>query len=319
MFDMNLCIKKYISILLCFIFFISFAGCGAENVYEEETRKRPKSERTEKTRDKSERDYSDYKKIVICGRELYDNEYYIKQKKGSEYLMIEAEAFESAFKIPYLPYTYAKVERHDDGLIRIFWEDKDDIFLFVDIKEGSTNAVINGKEYDMGIAPEFKDDAIYIPANFFIKLLKMEDKLDKKLNTLFIDRIEDFPKDILVGTWSDNNTNLFVRFKDPVTGLTEAPSFAEAYNFRKDGTYRLIMISTGGFKDTFLYLEGKYIVHGNTIAFYDIRETLYQGEPLVLVHQNKRLDNEQYEYIHNYYPGPDEEAIKLTFRLSRIE
>jgi len=112
---------------------------------------------------------------------------------------------------------------------------------------------------------------------------------------------------------------LFVRFKDPVTGLTEAPSFAEAYNFRKDGTYRLIMISTGGFKDTFLYLEGKYIVHGNTIAFYDIRETLYQGEPLVLVHQNKRLDNEQYEYIHNYYPDPDEEAIKLTFRLSRIE
>ncbi|NLX65069.1 MAG: hypothetical protein GX022_09930 [Clostridiaceae bacterium] len=147
----------------------------------------------------------------------------------------------------------------------------------------------------------------------------MENKYDRKLDILFVDRIEDFPKDILVGTWSDNNTNLFVRFKDPITGMVGAPSFAEAYNFRKDGTYRLIMISTGGFTDTFLYLEGKYVIHGNTIIFYDVRETLYQGEPIKLVHQNKRLDYEQYQYIHDYYPGPDEEAIKLTFRLTRIE
>jgi len=80
---MNSCIKKYISILLCFIFFISFTGCGSDTAYEEETRKRPKSSRTEKTRDYSERGYSDYEKIVICGRELLDDEYYIKQKKAA--------------------------------------------------------------------------------------------------------------------------------------------------------------------------------------------------------------------------------------------
>ncbi|NLX65067.1 MAG: hypothetical protein GX022_09920 [Clostridiaceae bacterium] len=79
---MNLCIKKYISVLLCFIFFISFTGCGSDTAYEEETRKRPKSEKTEKIRD-SERGFSDYKKIVISGRELYDNEYYVKQKKAA--------------------------------------------------------------------------------------------------------------------------------------------------------------------------------------------------------------------------------------------
>ncbi|NLX65068.1 MAG: hypothetical protein GX022_09925 [Clostridiaceae bacterium] len=81
--------------------------------------------------------------------------------------MINAEAFEAAFKIPYLPYTYANVEWHNNGSIRIFWNDKgDDIFLNIDLKEGSTNAVINGKEYDMGIAPDFKNDTVFIPGIF---------------------------------------------------------------------------------------------------------------------------------------------------------
>ncbi len=311
---MNSCMKRYISIFMCFIVFISFSGCGAETVEKEKRSSKPKSNKTEKKREDS-----DFERIVICGHELHKDDYYVKRRNGTDYLMVKAEAFKFSFKIPYLYSTYPDVEQHNNGLISILWKDRDEIFLKADLEEGSTTAVINGREYDMGMAPVLRNETLYIPSNFFISLLEMEEKYDRKLDTKFIDRIEDFPGDILLGRWSDIDTNLFVGYKDYITGLVDLPSFAQAFSFNKDGSYSIIMVSTGGYKDTFLYLEGKYVIHGNTIACYDIHETLYEGGPLQLIHKNKRLENMHYEYINNYKPGPDEEQIELTFWLSKAE
>ncbi|MGI6084403.1 MAG: hypothetical protein ACOYIF_03015 [Acetivibrionales bacterium] len=311
---MNNWIKKYISILMCFFVLFSFVGCGEESDDKEERRSsREKSSKTEK---KSKSDW-DYDRIVICGIELYDDEYYIKRKSGTDYLMIERSKFKSCFKIPYLPNSYPDFQYPDDGLFSIIWEDGDKIFLRADLAEGSTKVVINGKEYDMGMAPEYRNDKLFIPSNFFIALLEMEDTYDRKFDILFIDRKEDFPKDILVGMWSNIDTNLFVGYKDITSGIVDYPSFAQGYAFNKDGTYRVIMISTGGFENTFLYLEGKYVIHGNTIACYDILETLHKGDSIQLVHRNKRLDYPHFYYIYDYDPDPNEERIQLTFWLKR--
>lgn len=308
------CLKKYISILMCFLIFASFSGCGTDSDDEaEKKRSRTISNKTEKTNKLD----SDYERIVICGHELHVDDYYMKNKSGTDCLMVESEAFKFSFKIPYMPNPYPDLEHHKNGLISIVWEDRNGVFLKADLEEGSTKAIINGGEYDIGMAPALHNGILYIPSNFFISLLEMEETYDRKLDTLFIDRSESFPKDILVGKWSDIDTNLFVGYEDITTGLVELPSFAQAYAFNKDGSYRLIMISTGGLKDTFLHLEGKYVLHGNTIACYDIFETLYEGEPLQLVHKNKRLDYPHYEYINNY--NPNEEKIELTFWLSRFE
>lgn len=310
---MNTFLKKFLSVLLCLLLSISFVGCGEEEKEEEKKSSRPKSSKTEK---KSDFD-SEFERLVICSYELSEDKYYIKSKSGTDYLMVEYETFKYSFRIPYLPSSYPDLSRDKNGLISIEWNDRNEILLQANLEVGSTKAIINGAEYDMGMAPEFRDETLYIPSNFFISLLEMDKKYDRKLDTLFIDRKEDFPKEILLGKWSDISTNLFVGYQDLTTGLVELPSFAEAYAFNKDGTYRLIMVSTGGYKDAFLHLEGKYIIHGNTIACYDILETLYEGTPLKLVHEDKRLENPHYEYIANY--NPDEDKIELTFWLNRVE
>ena len=307
-------LNKYISILMCFVFTISFSGCGNDSDEREEKRSsRRKSNKAEKV---SYFD-SDYERIVICGFELGDDDYYVKRKSGTDYLMVDAKTFEFSFKIPYLPISYPDLYHEDNGSISIVWNNRNEVLLRADLEVDSTKAVINGKEYDLGMAPVIRDSALFIPSNFFISLLEMEEKYDRKLDTLFIDRKEDFPKDILLGKWSDISTNLFVGYEDITTGLVELPSFAQAYSFSKDGTYRLIMISTSGYKDTFLQLEGKYVIHGNTIACYDILETLYEGNPFTLVHNKKRLDYPHFEYISNY--NPDDNKIELLFWLNKIE
>lgn len=297
---MNTCLKKFLSFLLCIFVLIPSSGCASETGRADEEDK-PKKSKTQKADVKD----SDYERLVICGFELPDDDYYIKRKSGTDYLMIELEAFKSAFKIPYIPNQYPELEGYKDGKISIVWKNREDIILKVDLEEGSSMVVINGSEYDMGIAPVLRSDALFIPSNIFIELLEMKEKYNRKLDYLIIDRKEDFPKDILLGTWSDIETNLFVGFKEITTGRVELPSFAESYEFNEDGTYRLIMASTGGYKDAFLYLEGRYVIHGNTIACYDIIETLYEGQPMQLVHKNKRLDYPHFEYIGNYDPNED--------------
>jgi hypothetical protein len=303
---------------------ISSSGCATDagRNDEEDRPKKSKTQKIEKESDQKTKQKttgvgSDYERLVICGFEMPEDKYFIKSKGSDDYLFIESSTFEFSFKIPYIPNPSPDVNWQKDGKISIVWTDDKEFYLHVDIAESSDKAVINGSEYDLGIAPVTQNGALYIPVNLFIPLLEMEIKQDKKLDAVIIDRKEDFPKEILLGTWSDVDTNLFIGYKDIVTGVVSTPSFAESYSFNEDGTFRLIMVSMSSFRDGFLYHEGKYKIYGNTIVCYDIFETLYEGKPFQLVHENKRLDYPRFEYIENY--NPNEEKIKFTFWLHKLK
>ncbi|MDD4504577.1 MAG: hypothetical protein PHS15_07095, partial [Clostridiaceae bacterium] len=134
----------------------------------------------------------------------------------------------------------------------------------------------------------------------FISAMEMDVETNSNGDTLYIQYKNIFPADILMGTWSDTNTNLFADFKDITTEAASLPSYATAYMFNSDGTYGLRMVSAGGFNDTFITQRGKYKIMGNTIMFYDIFETVYKGAPLTLMYKDKLLEEPQYSFIYNY-------------------
>ncbi|HHY63783.1 MAG TPA: hypothetical protein GX501_01930 [Clostridiaceae bacterium] len=247
-------------------------------------------------------------------------EYFIESKGGDDYLFIESDAFESAFKIPYTYRYYPEVvDWRDDGHITITWKNRDDIILQAELQIGSATAVINGYEYDIEMAPVERDEHCYIPVNIFIALLEMDLKYDSDLGVIIIDRKEDFPRDILLGAWSDIDTYFSIGRQDIISGTIDYPSSAVQYDFSEDGTYSKVMVSSQSIsgKDTILLLEGKYKICGNTLVRYDNYETLYQGKPMQLIHKKKKLDNVEFEYIYNYFP--DEEQIKLDFLVKKYK
>lgn len=202
------------------------------------------------------------------------------------------------------------------GKISIIWTNDNDFHLQVDIEEGSDKAVINGYEYDLGMAPIRQNNAFYIPSNLFISLLEMEIKHDKELDAIIIERKEDFPKEILVGTWSNTETSPFTKYTDIVSGSIKYPTVVTAYKFNKDGSYRCLMVGMDSFQGHVVVdLKGKYKIHGNTVALYDILETFYKGMPPQLEYKDKRYDSNRYAHIHNYFS--DEERIRFDATLLR--
>lgn len=299
--------KKIVLFFICLSIILSFSGCISISSPENETGKPNQPNRR-----------SEYSQMVISSHSISPEEYYIESQGGTDYIMIRQDAFEPCFRIPYMINPFPSVTLYEDGQISIVWGDEyDTYFLQIDLQVGSTKAILNGNEYEMGMAPVIQNGVLYIPSNFFISLLEMESEFNRELDTFIVDRTEDFPKEILVGNWSDINTNLFVGYQDLVSGAVSLPSYAESYSFTEDGSYRTIIISTGGFEDAFILHEGKYQVYGNTIVAYNVRETLYKGTPLKLVHEDKLLDKPYYERINNY--NPDENKIQLTFWLYRVD
>ena len=245
--------------------------------------------------------------IVINDTEIFRDNYHIKVKDDFYYIFIEAERFKYAFKCPYAgSYTYPEVDIIG-GSISASWSNGEDIVLKVDLQEGNTEALVSGMKVDAGMAPYSEDGKLYIPINLFISEMEMDVEVSSNEDTLFIQYKDIFPADILVGTWSDTDTDLFTSFKDMTTGVMSLSSYATAYIFNSEGTYGLRMISVGGVNDTFIMQRGKYKIKGNTIMYYDIIETVYKGTPFSLKYEDKLLDSSHYEFIYNY----DSEADKI--------
>ena len=238
--------------------------------------------------------------IVINDTEVSQDNYHIKEKDDFYYIFIEAERLKYAFKFPYSGnYTYPEVDIIGDS-ISLSWSNGEEIVLKVDLQEGNTEALVSGMKVDAGIAPYSENGKMYIPINLFISAMEMDVETNSNGDTLYIQYKNIFPADILMGTWSDTNTDLFADFKDITTGAASLPSYATAYMFNSDGTYGLRMVSAGGFNDTFIAQRGKYKIMGNTIMFYDIFETVYKGAPLTLMYKDKLLEEPQYSFIYNY-------------------
>ena len=253
--------------------------------------------------------------IVINDTEVFRDNYFIKEKDGFYYIFIEAERFKYAFKLPYAgSYTYPEVDILGDS-ISISWSDGEQTVLKVDLQEGNSEALVSdmkadaGTKVDTGMAPYSSNGKMYIPINLFISAMEMDVETNSNEDTLYIQYKNTFSKDILVGTWSDTNTDLFASFKDITTGAVSLSSFSTAYMFNDDGTYGLRMVSAGGYNDTFIAQRGKYKIMGNTIMFYDIVETVYKGSPFTLMYEDKLLGRPQYSFIYNYDSKEDKIEI----------
>lgn len=241
-------------------------------------------------------------KVVLNDFDYSAEDFRLLEKGGSTYIFINAEKLKFGLKVPYAGYySYPDVTAENGGII-INWKNGDEIILQVDMQEGSAEALLNGQTVEMDMSPYREGGKTFVPINIFMAALEMGAEADESTNSLLIQYEEDFPKDILAGTWSDVNTDLFTGFKDITTGLVSLASFATAYRFEKDGTYMLRMVAVGGFKDTFISQTGKYRIIGNTIMFCDIVETLYKGNPFVLVYEDKHLEKPAYSFIFNYKP-----------------
>lgn len=90
---MSVFYKKCLSLLLCIIVLISASGCAIDAGLNEEEEDRPRKSKTQKTED------FEYERLVICGYELPDKDYFIKSRSGSDYLMVGTDAFKYAFQM----------------------------------------------------------------------------------------------------------------------------------------------------------------------------------------------------------------------------
>ncbi len=238
--------------------------------------------------------------IVINDTVIFRDNYHIRSKDGFYYIFIGAERFKYAFKLPYAgSHTYPEVEIIG-GSITVQWNSGEDVVLKVEMREGSTEAIVGGKKVDAGMAPYIIAGKMYIPINLFISAMEMDVETSSNDDTLFIQYKDNFPAEILAGTWSDTGTDLFAAIKDIESGSGNLPSYATAYRFNSDGTYELIKVSAAGINDTIIKQRGKYKVMGNTIMYYDIFETIYKGSPFSLKYEDEPVGRSHYEFIFNY-------------------
>lgn len=248
----------------------------------------------------------DWNYLLINDYEIKKEDLVIKEKAKESYVFINAEIFKYAFKYPYLTSNYPDFYR-EDNTFTATWSDNNEVLVEVIMELDNPTFKVNGQSIDAGFGPIKNGDAYYIPINLFVAALDMDFAYEEDARAIILQYKEAFSKEILVGYWSDIDTDLFTEFKDPSTGAKSLASFANAYIYNEDGTYRLRMLAVGGFTDTFIEQSGKYKILGNTIMHYDISETLYKGTPFVLQYKNKLLDKPQYSFIDNYYP--DENKI----------
>ncbi|HOE56813.1 MAG TPA: S-layer homology domain-containing protein [Bacillota bacterium] len=242
----------------------------------------------------------DWDQIVINDTEIFRDNYFIKEKNAFYYIFIEAERFKYAFKLPFAgSYTYPEVDITGSN-IRISWSNGEKTVLRVDLQKGNTEALVSGAKIDAGMAPYEESGEMYIPINLFISAMEMDVETTSSGDILYIQYKNAFPGDILAGTWSDTNIDLFDDLKDVTSGSTILPPYATAYRFNDNGTYELRMVSSGSNNEKFIAQRGKYRIMGNTIIFYDILETVYKGVPLILIYEDKSLGRPQYSFIYNY-------------------
>jgi hypothetical protein len=269
------------------------------------------------TDDKTGTGSYNWDQIVINDTVIFRDNYHIRSKDGFYYIFIDAERFKYAFKLPYAgSYTYPEVEIIG-GNITASWSSGEDTVLKVELKEGNTEAVVGGTKVDAGMAPYSVGLKMYIPINLFISAMEMDVETSSNDDTLFVQYKNTFPAEILAGTWSDTETDLFVKLKDIEGGSVVLPSYATAYRFNGDGTYELIKVSAGGINDTIIKQRGRYRIMGNTIMYYEILETVYKGAPFTLKHEDKPVDRPHYEFIYNY--DTKEKIIEIGgFWLNRI-
>lgn len=251
--------------------------------------------------------------LVVIESEFKKDEYFITEIDGDSYIFLPCDKFQYVFKMPYSKYKYPDTSAKD-GRVTIGWKNEQgEINLEIIMTVDSPVAYLNGQQGDITAGPCYKGDKLYVPINFFIELFNMKAEIFQ--GRLCLQYEDDFPQDILIGSWGYSYTSVFTGYKDLVTGLVSLPSFDFSYTFNADGTYRLGMAGSGAYQqDTILLQTGKYKVIGNTIIFYDALETLYKGRPLQLQYEKKHMgDRLEFAFIDDYNAETDKIELNLSW------
>ena len=256
--------------------------------------------------------------LVINDFSVLDEDYLLETKGKTSYILLNSKIITSAFVLPYSTEKYPVLST-ENGQITLTWKNQNEVILRVDMIEGSKEAYINNSDepIDMGVAPKTVDDKLFIPINLLLSVLKMDETYDLSLDLTFLHCEKDFPKDLLLGSWSDNHTDIFTTFED-TSGLKSLSSSVNAYQFKKDGTYQQIIVVVDGFIDGFAQNKGKYKILGNTLIFYDIYSTYYKGTPFKLVYENQKSKYPSFNFIDNYDPNKIQIEIG-GFWLNQVE
>lgn len=249
--------------------------------------------------------------IIILDNAFEKDEYQIKELDGESFIFLPFERFKYVFKMPSIGYKYPEVSLKD-GQISIGWkDDAGEVILQVDMNVGSNTAYLYGGEFDLATGPYQVGDTVYVPVNLFFELFEMQMSMFQ--GRLCFQYPSQFSGEILQGTWSTSQVSLFTGYRDMVSGVISLPSFDWSYTFNPDGTYRMLAVSSGGYHDTLIMQTGKYKVIGNTIIYYEQVETVYKGNPLVLLYENKFMgDRLEYDFIDDY----DQEEDKIEMDLN---
>lgn len=246
--------------------------------------------------------------LVINDFQLDKGDYTIKVIGTESFIFIPYDKFKYAFKYPYSgDYNYPDTTE-GNGEITASWKDSQgEVYLDVVMKLDSSDAIINGESVDIIAGPYLDNGKVMVPVNVFMVALKM--KTEDFNGIVYIQCEENFPQDMLAGSWYSSDMNVFTGFMDLTTGAVSLPSFASSYTFNKDGTYHMGMISAGGFSDTLILQNGKFKVIGNTVIRYDIVETIYKGTPFQLDYKDKKKESPEYDFINNYNTVEDKIEI----------
>ena len=245
--------------------------------------------------------------LVINDYEFKKGDYTIRENGQGTFIFIPLDKFKYAFIYPYSANNKYPDVVERDGTITVTWKDGQDVILEISLNVNSADAVVNGQTVDITAGPFRLDGKIMVPINIFVEALEM--KGSEFMGRVYLQYSSNFSQEKLGGSWYYTNTNIFTGFKDMVTGLVSLPSFDTSYTFRSDGTYTLGMISTGGFNDLCIVQSGKYKVIGNTIIYYDIVETVYEGNPFQEKYKNKHKEAPEYDFINNY--NAEEDKIEI--------
>ncbi|MCX7774107.1 MAG: copper amine oxidase N-terminal domain-containing protein [Clostridia bacterium] len=290
-------LRRSIIIVMITVLMLAAQGCGNAGEQNDSDTPSSKANAGGKLTGKEKSAVNAYESLVINGYDLPKDSYVIEKRGGKAYILMPLDTVSYSFSIPYSTSTYPDIST-DNGQISISWTNNNEAIVKIDMVEGSREAYVNesNEPIDMGIAPKAINDKLHIPINLLVDVLQMKETYDQTLGVTVLSNKDDFLKDLLVGSWSNTHTDLFNSFAD-ASGLQSLSSYVMAYRFEKNGTYRLLMAGAGGFEDEVLQCSGKYKILGNTIVFYNIRETLSKGTPLKTVHKNKKVENPSYEFI----------------------
>ncbi|MBP7175566.1 MAG: S-layer homology domain-containing protein [Thermoclostridium sp.] len=248
--------------------------------------------------------------LIILSSEFRNGEYQVREVDGESFIFLPFEEFKYVFKMPGSSYKYPEVTLQD-GQISVGWKNSEgEIMLQALMQVNSPEAYLNGEAVDITVGPFKQDDTVYVPVNLFISMFEMQDTLFQ--GRLCFQYTDTAMQQVLEGSWSSSDINLFMGYKDMVTGLVSLPSVDWNYTFNLDGTYRMAAASCGGMDDGIILQSGKYKLLGNTIIYYDQVETLYKGRPLMLKYEKKNMgDRLEFTFIDNY----DEEQDKIELDL----